>query len=68
MKNSWKIDNDCAIALNRLAREQMKARILADIRTDIAVCEIENINPREFIEELLEMISNLGKTNKDNQK
>lgn len=28
-------------ALNRLAREQIKLRLLADIRFDLAVCEIE---------------------------
>lgn len=31
-------------ALNRLAREQIKLRLLADIRFDLAVCEIEGWN------------------------
>ena len=33
--------DDAPRALNTLAREQMKLRLLADVRTDMTVCEIE---------------------------
>ncbi len=35
------IDTNCVSTLNRLAREQMKLKLLQDIRTDLIVCEIE---------------------------
>lgn len=35
------IDTNCAPSLNRLAREQMKLKLMQDIRTDLIVCEIE---------------------------
>ncbi len=40
-------------ALNRLAREQMKARLLADIAVDLQVCGLEGYDPSEYIDELL---------------
>ena len=33
--------NDIGIALNALAREQMKYKLMADIRADIEVCKLE---------------------------
>ena len=47
-------------ALNRLAREQIKLRLLADIRFDLAVCEIEGWNKLEYLNELKSMIDDLG--------
>lgn len=47
-------------ALNRLAREQIKLRLLADIRFDLAVCEIEGWNKLEYLNELKDMINELG--------
>lgn len=47
-------------ALNRLAREQIKLRLLADIRFDLAVCEIEGWDKTEYLAELKEMIDTLG--------
>lgn len=44
-------------ALNDLAREQMKLRLLADIRQDILVCEIEGWPVRGFLRDLHEMIA-----------
>ena len=41
-----------AEALNRLAREQAKHRLLTDIRTDLAVCEIEGWDGREHLHDL----------------
>lgn len=46
--------------LNRLAREQIKLRLLADIRFDLAVCEIEGWNKLEYLNELKSMIDDLG--------
>lgn len=39
-----------AVALNRLAREQLVRRLLADILTDLTVCRLEGWNPREYID------------------
>ena len=47
-------------ALNRLAREQIKLRLLADIRFDLAVCEIEGWDKAEYLNELKDMINELG--------
>ena len=47
------------ITLNRLAREQMKKRLLADILTDLMVCEIEGISKMEYINELIDMLAGL---------
>lgn len=47
-------------ALNRLAREKMKYRLLADIRVDLIVCEIEGFDKLEYLAELKEMIDTLG--------
>ena len=46
-------------ALNRLAREKMKHRLLADIRTDLMVCELEGWNKLEYLDELLELMQQL---------
>lgn len=48
---------DARESLNRLAREQMKHKLLADIRTDLAVCEIEGWRPREYLAELHSLIA-----------
>ena len=47
-------------ALNNLVREKMKYRLLADIRFDLAVCEIEGWNKLEYLNELKSMINELG--------
>lgn len=44
--------DDAPQALNRLAREQMKLRLLADIRTDLVVCEIEGWDARDYLHDL----------------
>lgn len=49
-------DKDTALALNRLCREGMKYRLLNDIRADLAVCEIEGWDKREYLLELKELI------------
>ena len=38
---------------NRLARERMKLRLLADIRMDLMVCDMEGWDKLEYLDELL---------------
>ena len=42
--------------LNKLAREQMKLRLMQDIRVDIEVCKLEGINYKDYLLELKDMI------------
>ena len=44
------------IALNTLAREQMKYKLMADIRSDIEVCKLEGIDYKEYLRELKSII------------
>ena len=55
-------DTATARALNRLAREQMKLRNLADVRIDLTICEIEGWDQREYIDDLTAAITSLGAT------
>lgn len=48
-------------AFNRLAREKMKLRLLADIRADLMVCEIEGWDKLEYLDELLALVQELRK-------
>ena len=52
--------DETAMALNRLAREQMKCRLLQDIRVDLAVCEIEGWSQTEYIDELMTEVKGLA--------
>ena len=42
-------------AFNRLAREKMKLRLLADIRMDLMVCELEGYSKLEYLALLQEL-------------
>ena len=55
------IDTNCASSLNRLAREQMKLKLLEDIRMDLIICEIEGWDKMEYINELNELVNSFGK-------
>ena len=48
-------------AFNRLARERMKLRLLADIRMDLMVCELEGYSKLEYLDELLALVQELRK-------
>lgn len=48
-------------AFNRLAREKMKLRLLADIRMDLMVCELEGYSKLEYLDELLVLLQELRK-------
>lgn len=57
MSDSVIVDSEgAALALNCLAREQMKLRLLHDIRIDLAVCDIEGWDKLEYIRDLQEAI------------
>ena len=49
-------DTETGIALNRLAREQMKLRLMFDIKADISVCELEGIDYKPYLTELKQII------------
>lgn len=58
-------------AFNRLAREKMKLRLLADIRMDLMVCEMEGYSKLEYLDELLALLQELrnkGGEGDDNDK
>ena len=55
---------DVGQALNKLAREQMKLRLMQDIRVDIEVCKLEGINYKDYLLELKDMIDGFLKEDK----
>lgn len=57
-------------AFNHLAREKMKLRLLADIRMDLMVCELEGWDKLEYLDELLALVQELrkGGGERDNDK
>lgn len=58
-------DENIGLALNRLARESMKLRLLNDIRVDMEVCKLEGVSQLEYLNELKEIIDSfLVKENK----
>lgn len=44
-------------ALNRCAREELKLTILKDIRADISICKLEGWDYKEYLNELINLIS-----------
>lgn len=53
-------DKATAKALNDLARHQMIYKLLADIRMDLAICEVEGWSKTEFINQLKQLINSIG--------
>lgn len=53
-------DKAIAKALNDLARHQMIYKLLADIRMDLAICEVEGWSKTEFINQLKQLINSIG--------
>lgn len=53
------IESETGKVLNKLAREQFKSKLLAEILMDLQVCKLENLNPKEYIEELKQEIDNI---------
>ena len=56
-------EEDVAKPLNDLARHQMILKLLADIRMDMTVCEIEGWDKLEFLNMLKKEINSLGENN-----
>jgi hypothetical protein len=54
------IDENYCKTVNELARKKFEMRLLADIRVDLMVCEIEGWNKLEYLEELKNLINGLG--------
>ena len=50
-------NNDIGKALNNLARHQTILRVLADIRLDMEICEIEGWNKTEYLDQLAALIN-----------
>ena len=46
-------------AVNDLARAQFKQKMLADVRVDLAICELEGWSKREYIDELIGLLRSL---------
>ncbi len=49
------------LALNRLAREQLKLRLLQDIAIDVTICKLRNWDYKEYLRDLKEIICNFLK-------
>ena len=61
------LTNEESIALNRLARERMKLKLLQDIRLDMEICKIEGWDIKEYLIEIKDMINSLGNDRSRNQ-
>lgn len=53
------MERETRLKLNKLAREQMKHKLLNDISMDLQICELEGFNKKEYIEELIYMLKSL---------
>lgn len=58
------LDKETRRVMQRVAREEMKHRIYADILADMTVCDIEGWDKMEYINELKTMLNTLGNINK----
>lgn len=47
---------DIGPTLNKLAREQLKLRLIQDIRVDIEICKLEGLDYKQYLHELKEII------------
>lgn len=54
------IDAASARAVNELARERFKQRLLADILTDLMICEIEGWCKLEYINQMKALINSIA--------
>ena len=58
---------DVGQVLNKLAREQMKLRLLQDIRADIEVCKLEGMDYKEYLLELKDIVDGILKEGQANE-
>ena len=61
MESSYSFEHspDMARTLNRAAREEMKLRLLTNVRADLAVCELEGFDKSEYINQLIGLLESL---------
>lgn len=52
-------NKDTARALNDLARHKAIVRLLADIRIDLEICELEGWDKTEYINKLKELLDSI---------
>ena len=52
-------NEDTARALNDLARHEAIVRLLADIRIDLEICELEGWDKTEYINKLKELLDSI---------
>lgn len=62
---SFELDKETRLALNRKAREELKLKLLVDIRVDIEVCKIEGWDYLEYLHELKELIGGFENGNRN---
>lgn len=66
---SLELDKETRLVLNRKAREELKLKLLADIRLDIEVCKLEGWDYLEYLHELKVLIGGFengnGKSHKE---
>lgn len=53
------MDIETRKALNKLARLQLKRRLLADIAVDLMVCKLEGWEYKEYIKDLINELERL---------
>ena len=53
-------DKETAKALNDLARHKAIVRLLADIRIDLEICELEGWDKTEYISRLKALLNSIG--------
>lgn len=56
------IDACSAKTVNNLARKKFEHKLLADIKIDLMICEIEGWDKFEYIRELQKLIGSIGKS------
>ena len=61
-KPEWVIDAGSARTVNELAREKFKQRLLADILTDLMICEIEGWCKLEYINQMKALINSIAQS------
>ena len=50
--------------LNQKSREEMKLKLLKDIKIDLQICELEGWNKKEYLTDLKELIDSFMKGGK----
>lgn len=54
------VNKETRLALQKLAREQLKRRILQDVLFDINICKLEGWNPSTFVLELENLLHSVS--------